>query len=245
MEHHTPTPDTAETLLDANLPDAETIKAHAADPGTEQDGSTHKIDPRHWAPLRVCPQCSLAWETDADWCASCGTAFDVRERSGRGSQNTTVRIPRTRRATAGTTRNTGERAAAHPPSRRGAPPRRASRSAAPRGRSNAWFAVVALLIAIPFSALAFVAGQQTRASSEEVNQQIEQAVQQTKDSAVNSFKRNFERQRDRLQSEFETRVKAAEQQAYAEGKSNAEAQLPQGSLTEDLKRCLANFLVDC
>jgi hypothetical protein len=237
--------DSAETVLDA-VADRATIKQHAVDP----DAETHKLDPRFWAPLRVCPQCSLAWETDADWCASCGTAFDARDREteisasaaeptrvrpGRTGERSAARRPRARRAAPSTTRNTGERAAAHAPSTRNAAPQpRPSRKV----RSGGWALAIVLLAIIP---LAFVLGQSTRQSHAEVNAQIDQAVKTNTQSALASAQRSLQRQRNQLQREFNTRVTAAEQQAYAEGKANAIAQRPQGGLTADLKRCIANL----
>ena len=219
MDKDTPRPrsrTTARTLIDA-----------------PSEAETHKLDPRYLAPLRVCPQCSLAWETDAEWCASCGTAFDARERQR-------DRNPRSRRrvAAAGTTRNTGERAAAHAPAGRNSQPRAAVPTQTRRG---GWALAVILLAIIP---LAFLLGQQTRASKSEVNAKIEQALDLNRRSAYESAQRTLQRQRNRLQAEFNRRVRTAEQKAYADGTANAQAQ-QRNSLTDDLKRCIANFLVDC
>lgn len=243
---------TAETLLDSAA-DAATVKQFASDP----DAATHQLDPRVYAPLRVCPQCSLAWETDADWCASCGTAFDARDREsvtrvrpGRTGERPVARAAsrdrRARRATPGTPRNTGERAAAHQPPRRKQPTARAAAAPQPRRRSvGAFMGVLALFLLIPVAALSFIAGQNTRPSKAQVNDQVAQATAQTKRAAINSFQRNFERQRDRLQAQFEKRVTAAEKQAFDQGKANAEANLPASSFSDDFKRCFSSFLLEC
>jgi uncharacterized membrane protein YvbJ len=197
--------------------------------------------------LRVCPQCSLAWETDAEWCASCGTAFDARDREsvtrvrpGRTGERAAARNPRSRRAPAAQTRKTGERAAAHAPIGRTSKPR-AKAAKAPRRRSGGWAFAMVVIAMVP---VAFLLGQQTRPSKAQVDQTIKQAVELNTRSAEASAQRTLQRQKHRLQVEFNARVKAAEAQAYSEGKANAEAQQPQGGFTGDLKRCLAN-LFEC
>jgi hypothetical protein len=238
------TPD-AKTRVDRSAT-AETVLESIA------DAETHKLDPRVYAPLRVCPQCSLAWETESDWCASCGTAFDARDREsvtrvrpGRTGERPAARNARARRAAPNSTRNTGERAAAHQPARRTQPARGKS-VAAPRRRSiGSFVGVLALFLLIPVAALAFIAGQNTRPTKAEVNDQIATATAQTKQAARASFQRNFERQRERLQTQFEKAAAAAQKQGYEQGKANAEANLPETSLPDDLKRCLSSFLIDC
>lgn len=240
---HDPDTDTL-TLVD-EIADRETIKQFAVDP----DAPTHRLEPRVFAPLRVCPACSRAWEVTGDWCPSCGTAFDVDD-------SPTVRTPRVR-ATVVRPGRTGEVRAA----RRGsAAPRvnaagssgngrsggRASTTAAtPEKSGGGALKVVATVLAFSLAIVfAFVLGQETRASKEEVDQRIEEAVQQTKDSAVASFQREFEQQRDRLQAEFNERVKTAEAQAREQGRADAEADGP-GGVLDNVERCLKNFLLDC
>lgn len=65
-------------------PDAPTLRQDFAGGA----GATHRLEPRAYPPLRVCPQCSLAWETSGRWCPSCGTAFE------RGSATTTRAVSR-------------------------------------------------------------------------------------------------------------------------------------------------------
>lgn len=234
-------PSTAETLLESSA-DAATIKQFAVDPNAE----THKLDPRIYAPLRVCPQCSLAWETEAEWCVSCGTAFDARDREsatrvrpGRTGERPAARNARARRAATSSPRNTEERAAVHQAPRRKQP----VRSAAPAARRSAgsFFGWLALFLLIPIAMLAFIAGQNTRPTKAEVNNEIKTAVDQNTRSAIASAQRELQRQKNRLQAAFNERVIKAEARAFSEGKSNAEAQLPQGGLTAELKRCLSNL----
>jgi hypothetical protein len=58
-------------------PDAPTLRQDFAGGA----GAGHRLEPRAYSPLRVCPQCSLAWETSGRWCPSCGAAFE-RENDG-------------------------------------------------------------------------------------------------------------------------------------------------------------------
>lgn len=244
------------TLVD-EIADAATIKQHAIDP----DASTHRLTPRVMAPLRVCPSCSRAWEVTGEWCPSCGTAFDVsasdavtrvsdnatRVMPGRTEQRAAARAPRRRgqARTSNTRSSTGKQSVS---ARRAGGDHRPPRSASVDGRDGAGggFKIVATIIAFSLAlAFAFVLGQETRASNEEVDQQIAEAVQQTKDSAVASFEREFEQQRDRLQSEFNQRVKEAEAQAREQGRADAQAQNEGGGVVDTLERCLKNFLLEC
>jgi hypothetical protein len=239
--------------------DEATIKQHAVDP----DASTHSLDPRVWAPLRVCPKCSLAWESAGDWCPSCGTAFDVGDReterpASRGARSLPVRG---RGTDARSPRTRGASAASRPrrPAGGGKPsalvplPRRdpQSNSAKSGSRAAIW---IALLLIIPVAAIAFVAGQQSRPSHAEVDGKIADAVQQTKNSAIKSYQRNFADLRRDLQAKFNKRVKAAEEKAYADGIASAKAeqqaqekaQRDNGfGFGEDLKKCFKNFLLEC
>lgn len=213
-------------------PDAPTIRQDAG-ADTER---THKIEPRVFSPLRVCPECSFAWETEAEWCPSCGTAFNAKLRS-RPARRTAVRQ---------TQRQPTPRAVA-PPRRRDGAGRRSPAEPAPQN-SGAGKVVATTVLIVALVVAAFFAGQQTRASKEEVDRSVAEAVQNTKESAVASFEREFNEQRDRLQTEFNERVKNAEAKAREQGRSQgqAEVQGQQGEGTLDrLERCLANFLVDC
>ncbi len=226
----------------------------------DRDAETHKLDPRVWAPLRVCPQCSLAWESTGSWCPSCGTAFDLREREtrvnaeqnvtrvmpGRTGEQASARTPRPRRGTQSQAGrgNTAERRVAHGHGGRGNAT--ASNQVASGGRSNGALKLIATIVAFSLAiVLAFAIGQETRASKEEVDAQIAEAVEQTKSSAVASFRRSFEEQRDRLQTEFNQRVKAAEESARQQGRADAEAQNSGGGVVDRLEKCLKNFLLDC
>lgn len=241
---HDPDTDTL-TLVD-DIADRETVKRFAIDP----DAPTHRMEPRVFAPLRVCPSCSRAWEVTGDWCPSCGTSFDVDDQP-------TVRSPRTRatvvkpgrtgevRAARRSSSSTGPKVAAKdvrgPGGRGGAPVANGRAEKSGGGATKVIATIVAFSLAVAF---AFVLGQETRASKEEVDQRIEEAVQQTKDSAVASFQREFEQQRDRLQTEFNERVKAAEAKAREQGRADAEVN-QEGGVIDSLERCLKNFLLEC
>lgn len=259
MTDHRKSPDSDTdtlTMID-EIADAATIKQHAIDP----DAPTHRLDARVMAPLRVCPSCSRAWEVTGEWCPSCGTAFEVsavgvptrnsdsstRVMPGRTGQRNVARAPRGRRDARAVDRNSATRKQAVATRRAGAehrPPNKTTIDG--RDGAGGGFKIVATILA--FSLLvtfAFVLGQQTRASKDEVDQQIAQAVQQTKDSAVASFEREFEQQRDRLQTEFNQRVKEAETQAREQGRADAQAQNEGGGVVDTLERCLKNFLLEC
>lgn len=244
------------TLID-EIADAATIKQHAIDP----DAPTHRLEARVIAPLRVCPACSRAWEVTGEWCPSCGTAFDVsandaatmvsdnatRVMPGRTGQRDAVRAPRSRGQARVSNRQstTGKPAVAN---RRAGGDHRPPHAASIDGRDGAGggFKIVATIIAFTLAlAFAFVLGQETRASKDEVDQRISEAVQQTKDSAKASFEREFEQQRDRLQAEFNQRVKAAEAKAREQGRADAQAQNEGGGVVDTLERCLKNFLLEC
>lgn len=213
-------------------PDAPTIRQEA-DSGIER---THKLEPRVFSPLRVCPECSFAWETEAEWCPSCGTPFNAKLRTR----------PARRTAARQTQRQPTPRAVA-PPRRRDGAGRRPVAEPAPQSSGTGKVIATTILI-VALVVAAFFAGQQTRASKEEVDRSVAEAVQNTKESAVASFEREFNDQRDRLQAEFNERVKNAEAKAREQGRNQgqAEAQGKQGEGTLDkLERCLTNFLVDC
>ncbi|MGH2906227.1 MAG: hypothetical protein ACRDKI_05595 [Solirubrobacterales bacterium] len=223
-----------ETRIDSS-PDNPTIKDVAA------DAETHQLDPRYWAPLLVCPQCSLAWETDAGWCPSCGTAFEraaTESSPPRRARSRTSGAANRGNRSSSTTRNTGERAAAHPPA-----PRRAGKA----GRGSRGLAIAACLLLVPAAALGFLAGQQSRPSQAEVDRQTAKAVDQAKLSAFHSFQRNFAKQRAKLQAEVERRAAAAAAQGFAQGKANAEqeAQQQAGDFTDNIKQCIDSLFTDC
>lgn len=212
-------------------PDAPTIRQDA---GAETE-RTHRLEPRVFSPLRVCPECSFAWETKADWCPSCGTAFNAKLRTG--SARTAVR-PTVRR---------GAPKAVAPPRRRDGAGNKPPAPPAPQG-SGAGKVIATTLLIVVVVVAAFLIGQQTRASKEEVDRSVAEAVQNTKESAVASFEREFNEQRDRLQKEFNERVKKAEakarEQGRAQGQAEAQGQQSEGTL-DKLERCLSNFLIDC
>jgi hypothetical protein len=196
------------TRIDS-LPDAQTVKSFTGD-----DAETHKIDPRAYAPLRVCPECSLAWEVTGQWCPSCGTAFD---KSARESVRATRVMPARSVAPArvGTqpplTRSARKRGVTPPP----APPKQAR---AERSGGAGKIVATVLIFALAITA-AFFIGQSTRPSQAQVDQSIDQAVQAAKQSAVKSYERAFAELRD----EAAAAVEAARSKALAEGEAKAQA----------------------
>lgn len=213
--------------------EAPTIRPDSPDAETER---LHKLEPRVWSPLRVCPECSFAWETEADWCPSCGTAFNSKLRARTAVQRSTRVAPRRSTPKAVAPPRRRDRTNVVPP----APP-------APQG-SSAGKVIATTLVFVLAVVGAFLIGQQTRASKEEVDRSVAEAVQNTKESAVASFEREFNEQRARLQKEFNQRVKAAEAKARDEGRAQGQAQAKdeQGSgMVDKLERCFSNFLIDC
>jgi hypothetical protein len=235
--HRRPDEDTDTLTRIDDIADAETIKAHAADP----DAETHQLDPRVWSPLRVCPQCSLAWEVNGDWCPSCGTAFDKTLREA-AAQPTRVmpRQPRPRRGEAMTAAEARRRSAGEPPLKRSA--RRGTPPPPPPPSSNG-FAGVAKLVAVillvgAVAAIAFTAGQQSRPSQAEVDGRITQATNTARASAVASL--------NRLKAEFERRRDAAVKKARAQGIADAQAQneadqQASDSVIDKIGRCLVDL----
>ena len=141
--------------------------------------------------------------------------------------------------------STGKRAVA---ARRAGGDHRPPKATSVDGRDGAGggFKIVATIVVFSLAlAFAFVLGQETRPSKDEVDQQIAEAVQQTKDSAVASFEREFNQQRDRLQAEFNTRVKEAEAKAREQGRADVQAENEGGGVVDTLERCLKNFLLEC
>lgn len=203
------------TRLDA-APDAPTVRQDLA--GSE--GATHKLDPRAYSPLKVCPECSFAWETSAEWCPSCGTPF---AKTRRESANATRVMPR-RQAEPPLTRSARRRnaqaaaAQASAPRRQAGPPVREPHVA--KGSSGVKGVLLAIL-AVAAIAGAFLAGQQTRQSQAEVDRSIDQAVATAKQSAANSYKTAFEK----MQAQAAAAIEAARKKGLAEGEANAQQQL--------------------
>lgn len=207
-----------DTLTRIDLgPDAPTVRADSA--GSEAE--THKLDPRVYAPLRVCPECSLAWETTGKWCPSCGTAFSRAERES----STATRVMPRRPAEPPLTRSARRHAAASAApaaaasgGRVSGPPRREQPSGS--GGSFAKSALVAVLL-VGAMAGAFLIGQSTRPSQADVDQSIEQAVDTAKRSAAESYQTAF----DKLQAKTEQAIADARSKALAEGQAKAQEQL--------------------
>lgn len=226
------------TRLD-QAPDDETV---LADFGGSED-ATHRLDPRVWSPLKVCPQCSLAWESDGEWCPSCGTAFD---RSKERVQATRVmpaerQAARARRAAEPPLSRSGRRnpsaaqrapRASGPPKRQATPPPSTS-----VGASIAKAFMIFALFAVAVTG-AFYVGQQSRPSQAEVDQSVSEATDTARQSAVESLKR--------LQAEFEEKRAAAVAKAREEGRNAAQAEAQateeaSGSLIDKIGQCIVNL----
>lgn len=199
-----------DTLTRIDLgPDAPTVKNSTGD-----DAETHKLDPRAYAPLRVCPQCSLAWEVTGKWCPSCGTAFDKTAReSVRATRVMPARSvsPAPARAQPPLTRSARRRGAVPPP-----PAPTAAASARSGGAGKVIFTVMLFAAAI---AVAFFVGQSTRPSEAQVDKSINQSVQAAKQSAVESYGRAFKK----MQAQAAAAIEAARAKALAEGEAKAQA----------------------
>jgi hypothetical protein len=173
------------------------------------DAPTHKLEPAVFAPLRVCPECSLAWESSGEWCPSCGTAF---EKSVRESSTPTRVMPRR---------------VSEPPLTRSArrpqqgPPKRAVPAPAPAAGGGFLRNSVLAVIVTTAIAVAFFAGQATRPSQAEVDRSIEQAVNTAKQSAASSYQKAFEK----MQAQAAAAIEAARDKALAEGRADAQSQL--------------------
>jgi hypothetical protein len=191
------------------LPDAPTVKSSF----TGDDAETHKLDPRHYAPLRVCPQCSLAWEVTGEWCPSCGTAFDKTHReSVRATRVMPARpvSPARVGSQPPLTRSARRRGVTPPP-----PTPKAAKPAKSGGAGKAFFTVLIFAAAI---AVAFFVGQSTRPSQAQVDESINQSVQAAKQSAASSYERAFEK----MQDQAAAAIKAAREKALAEGEAKAQ-----------------------
>ncbi|MFT4050429.1 MAG: hypothetical protein QM648_11430 [Solirubrobacterales bacterium] len=187
------------------------------------DEATHQVDPRNWAPLRVCPECSLAWEITGEWCPSCGTAF---EKSRREASTPTRVMPRRpaaepplsrsarRRSSGGQLRPRAEAPA--PPS---GPPKRAAK---PKSSAGSFFKGVFVVVGLCAAmAIAFLAGQASRPTNAQIDSRIAQAVDTAKQSASRSYGRAFEK----MQARAAAAAEAARKQGQAEGAATAEQQL--------------------
>jgi hypothetical protein len=200
-----------------SAPDAPTVRQDFA--GSEAE--THRVEPQVFAPLRVCPECSLAWESSGEWCPSCGTAF---EKAARESVTATRVMPRraaepplargARRRSQGQ-RPRGQASPAQRPPRR-EPPARASSST-----GSALRGVVFSVLALCAIVAAFFVGQATRPSQADVDRSINQAVSTAKQSAASSYQKAFEK----MQSQAAAAIAAARSKALAEGRADAQSQI--------------------
>lgn len=209
----------ARTRVDAS-PDAPTIKSEFG--GSDEE--THQIDPRVWAPLRVCPQCSLAWEVSGEWCPSCGTAFD---KSTRERQQATRVMPPHRVS------ETGGHRKAEPPLNRSARRARATGGSTPAsvrqgppvrreppkqsGVGKTLFTVVAVGAAI---VIAFFIGQLSRPTDAQIDKSVNEAVQTARTSAAASYEKAFKTMQNRTAKAIEE----ARQKGIAEGQAALQAQ---------------------
>ncbi|MBJ7458593.1 MAG: hypothetical protein JHD02_05340 [Thermoleophilaceae bacterium] len=193
-------------------PDAPTVK------NSFTGDETHRVDPRAYAPLRVCPQCSLAWEITGEWCPSCGTAFD------KSAQPTRVQPAAASATRPGKSpplnRSARRRGITHPPVQ-AQPPRRAPQQQPQPNGSSGFKTFATVLIFAAAIAVAFFVGQSTRASSAQVDQRVDEAVQTAKRSAASSYERAF----DKMQAQAAAAIEAAREKGLAEGKANAQAQI--------------------
>jgi hypothetical protein len=209
------------------LPDAQTVKSFTGD-----EAETHKIDPRAFAPLRVCPQCSLAWEIAGEWCPSCGTAFDKSARE----QSSATRVMPARQLSARSQSGqpplprSARRRAASPPT---APPTRSAKS------GGAGKIVLMILLVAGAATLAFFAGQATRPSEAQNDKNISSAVQAARQSAANSYARAFAK----FKKQTADAIAAARRKALAEGQAKAQAdqlaqQRDQQSIFDSVTGCV-------
>lgn len=182
------------------------------------DEETHQVDPRNWAPLRVCPECSLAWESAGDWCPSCGTAF---EKSRRESSTPTRVMPRRPASEPPLTRSARRRQSSSQPRvqrAQAAPPQREQNKRSGGAFLRVLLTTVAIAAAMVF---AFLVGQASRPSDGQVDKRISQAVDTAKQSAASSYQRAFEK----MQAQAAAAAEAARKQGQAEGAASAQQQL--------------------
>lgn len=188
------------------------------------DEETHQLDPRVWAPLRVCPQCSLAWEVSGEWCPSCGTAFD---KSARERQQQATRVMPHRVS------ETGGHRKAEPPLNRSARRARAEGRPAPasvrqgppvrREPPKKSGAGKIVLTVVAFSAaivVAFFVGQLSRPTDSQIDKSVNEAVQTARNSAAASYEKAFKTMQQRTAKAIED----ARQKGIAEGQAALQAQ---------------------
>lgn len=232
---------TARTRID-RAPEDETRRQPAVDRFDGDDAETHQIDPRVWAPLRVCPQCSLAWEVSGEWCPSCGTAFD---KSAREKQQQATRVMPHRVS------ETGGHRKADPPARRrgrsdgrpvpasvrqGQPVRREPKQKS--GTGKVVFTTLAVCAAV---VAAFFVGQLTRPTDAQIDKSVGDAVQTARRSAAASYETAFKKMQDRTAKAIE----AARQKGIAEGQAAADAraqaqQQDNQSIWDSVTGCVLN-----
>lgn len=225
----------ARTRVDS-IPDDPTIRNEFA--GSDEE--THQVDPRVWAPLRVCPQCSLAWEVAGEWCPSCGTAFD---KTARDKQQHATRVMPHRVSDTGSHRRRNEpppsrsarRASAQPQAvRQGPPVRREPKQSSGMGKTI--FTVLAVAAAV---VVAFFVGQLSRPTDAQIDKNIDQAVQTARNSAAASYEKAFKTMQQRTAKAIEE----ARQKGIAEGQAalqaQAEAQQQDNqSIWDDVTNCV-------
>lgn len=210
--------------------DAPTVRSDVS----AAEAETQKIEARVYDPLRVCPECSLAWETTDQWCPSCGTAF---ERSRRES-STPTRVMSARPAGNPPLTRSARRAAAEQPPRQSGPPRRQAPPTEPGTSGSGAKGTLFALLAAAAIAAAFFAGQATRPSQAEVDRSIGVAVDTAKQSAVASYEKAF----DELQARAATAIKEARAKGVAEGQANAQPQIDEQA---ESGRSIFDKVTDC
>lgn len=209
----------ARTEIDPT-PDAPTIRSDLGG----SDDETHQTDPRVWAPLRVCPQCSLAWEVAGEWCPSCGTAFDrsAREKQQQATRVMPHRVSETgghRKAEQSSSRSPRTQRAAGRPApksvRQGPPVRREPKQSS--GTAKVIFTTLAVCAAV---VAAFFVGQLSRPSDSQIDKSVSDAVSTARRSAAASYETAFKKMQQRTQKAIEE----ARQKGIAEGQASLQAQ---------------------
>lgn len=199
-----------------SLRDAPTVRQDFAG----SDAETGWLGPRAIAPLRVCPECSLAWEAAGSWCPSCGTAF---EKSLREDEGATRVMPTRKQSEPPLTRSARRRMRSDPHAGRPAPAAQpAAQTAAPRAAAGPSLKgpLLAALVAIAILA-AFMVGRATRPSDAQIDGRIGEAVQTAKRSAASSYERAFEK----MQAQAAAAIEQAQKKGRAEGRAQAQEQL--------------------
>ncbi|MFY9487665.1 MAG: hypothetical protein WAP35_03070 [Solirubrobacterales bacterium] len=193
---------TDETLLDATRSDHPAVERRH-----------HETPDRKIGPLRVCPECSLAWEVDAQWCPGCGTRFS--DRPAAAAAEPSRQSARTSRA-AGSTTATATTATATTATAATATATTAT------GRAEQWHqdrrVRVVLAATLPIVAAAFLLGMLVRPSDSAVNDRIAEAVAQQRSYDQAQASRRLEAQKARLDASADRRVARARSDAFANGK---------------------------